>query len=182
MKGIMESIHEIIERKIKSAENIVSAVAENVSIMVRDMITDSGKTGEALIESMQNIIGATISAVIKTGKNLEDGVKALVIGTLKGMNLKGEEAFTVTATLAGAIIEITAEARTDLATAARGVIRGAIHSAKESGIDAEKVASAAAMGALKAAYRINEETGDKVKAAITGTFDGIKVVVKEPYI
>jgi len=38
------------------------------------------------------------------------------------------------------------------------------------------------MGALKAAYRINEETGDKVKAAITGTFDGIKVVVKEPYI
>ena len=48
-------------------------------------------------------------------------------------------------------------------------------------VDAEKTVSAAATGAIKAAYEISAEVGDKVKNAATGTIDGIKVIVKEPF-
>ena len=43
---------------------------------------ETGKTGEAFIDSIQHIIGTTIRGVNEVGKNLEDGVKAVVIGIL----------------------------------------------------------------------------------------------------
>jgi len=60
-------------------------------------------------------------------------------------------------------------------------LKGVIHSAKETGVDAEKAVSEAATGAIKAAYEISAEAGDKVKNAATGTIGGVKIVLKEPF-
>ena len=66
--------------------------------------------------------------------------------------------------------------------ATKGLLQGVVHSAKETGIDAEKAVSEAATGALKAAYAVSEEVGNKVRDAATGTIDGVKVVLKEPFL
>jgi hypothetical protein len=48
-------------------------------------------------------------------------------------------------------------------------------------LSAEKAASAAATGALKAAAEIGSAAAAQVRNAVTGTIDGVKVVLKQPF-
>ena len=47
--------------------------------------------------------------------------------------------------------------------------------------DAEAAASAAATGALDAAGKVGSSAAEKVRNALTGTIDGVKVVLREPF-
>ena len=99
-KGIVESVKDTIVGLIKGSGDIFNTIIDTVSGMVSNLAKDTGKTGGALIGSLQEIIGATIHGIVDAGKNLEEGVKALVIGILKGVKSTGEEAFSTIATLA----------------------------------------------------------------------------------
>jgi methylglyoxal synthase len=50
------------------------------------------------------------------------------------------------------------------------------------GIDVEKAASVAAASAVKAAYKINEETGVKVKNAASGPIGGVKILLDSTFV
>ena len=65
--------------------------------------------------------------------------------------------------------------------AAIGVVQEAIQGAKEFGLDAARAASSAAQAALEAAEEVGSVAAEKVRDALTGTIDGIKVILKEPF-
>jgi hypothetical protein len=60
-------------------------------------------------------------------------------------------------------------------------VEGAIAGAKELGLNAETVATAAAIGALKGAGEISTTAVNQVRDVVTGPISGVKVVVKEPF-
>lgn len=142
-KWIVESVNENIESIIKGRGNIENTIVDNVSS------------------------GVAIRAVVETGKNLDDSVKALVIGILKGWKSMGAATFLAIIILARTIIKITVDRQADVAAVTRGLISGIIHSAKDLGIDVGKAASVAATGAENAAYKISEDIGNKVKNETT---------------
>jgi hypothetical protein len=80
-----------------------------------------------------------------------------------------------------AVIKSTADVGGDLGTAAKGLVEGSIHAAKDLGMSAEEAASAAGNGALEAAGSIGSTAEEKVRNALTGTISGVKVVLKEPF-
>ena len=80
-------------------------------------------------------------------RNLEECVKGIVIGILKGSKSMGEEAFSTITDLAGKIIKTTVDTGADVVKSTTGLLKGVIHSAKDMGADAEKAVSAAATGA-----------------------------------
>jgi hypothetical protein len=79
------------------------------------------------------------------------------------------------------VIHHTAAVGGNLEHATTGLVKGAIHSAKDIGVSAEDAASAAAHGALKAADKTSTTALETVRHAATQTISGVKVVVKEPF-
>ena len=90
-EGIIESVKNSIVSVITGTGDIVNAVADTISATVSNLVKDAGKTGASLIESLHDVIGAAISGVVGTGKDLGDAVKGLVIGTLKWLGLRGRK-------------------------------------------------------------------------------------------
>ena len=70
---------------------------------------------------------------------------------------------TTIATLACTMIKTTIDTGADVGVETKKLLKGVVHSAKETGIDAERAVSEAATGVVKAAYGISEEVGNKVK-------------------
>ncbi|MCB4791908.1 MAG: hypothetical protein LHV68_08475 [Elusimicrobia bacterium] len=186
-QSIIKGVNKDIKCVIKGTENIVNNIVDNIYPKVTKLVEDTEKNGEELIESLQHVISSTITSVVETGKNLENGVKALVIGILKGLTAKGDDKFislcsiASISSLARAIIKAAIAAEADLNAATKGLLRGVIHSAKEMGIDVKKTASIAATEAVNAAYKFSKDAGNKVKKAATCNIDGVKIELKEPY-
>jgi hypothetical protein len=145
--------------------------------MVKDTMNS-----EELIKSIQNIITTNIHAVLASGKDLEEGIGSVAKGIFKGLTSSGQETFSSLLVLADAIIKAAVEVKADVAAVSRGLINGVIQHAKETGIDVEKAASVAAASAVKAAYKIDQETGDKVKNTATGTIGGVKIVLDSTFV
>jgi hypothetical protein len=69
----------------------------------------------------------------------------------------------------------------DVGVAAKGLVEGSVHGARELGLDVTEAASAAGTGAVKAASQFGSEAGRKVRDALAGTIAGVKVVLHEPF-
>ncbi len=79
-----------------------------------------------------------------------------------------------------AAIRDTAALGGDLATAATGLVKGAIESAKKMGLNTEEAAAAAADGALKAADHVSSTAAELVRKAVTRPVNGVKAELKKP--
>jgi len=101
--------------------------------------------------------------------------------TLRGTKATGAEALSTISHTAGSVIASTVEVGGDLGAAAKGLVEGAIHSAKDVSLSAEAAASAAGTGALEAAGKLGSKAGQTVRDALSGTISGTKVVLKEPF-
>jgi hypothetical protein len=65
----------------------------------------------------------------------------------------------------------------DLAVVGLGAVQGAIKAAASVSVTTE-AAAAAATGAIDAAAAVSTDAGKRVQNAVTGTVDGVKVIVK----
>ena len=64
-----------------------------------------------------------------------------------------------------------------MAATAKGLVLGAIASAKDLGVDLAKTASTAAQGALEGATEAGSAATDKVRKALMESIGGIKIVL-----
>lgn len=103
--------------------------------------------------------------------------------TPRGPGLLGHAAIAagqVVATLGKAIRVSEASAvGADITAAAVGAVEGAIEIAKDTAVSAEDAAAAAASGAIDAAADIGEVAATRVRSAVEGTIQGVKVVAKK---
>jgi hypothetical protein len=165
----------------KDTADIKNTVIDNISEVVERLAKDTGKSSE-LIESIRNIVSTNIHGVIAAEKNVEDGIKNVAIGILKGLKSSGQEIFSSISVLAGAIIMASVDSKADVAAVSKGMLSGIVQSANEMGIDAGKAAYVAASSAITAASKVDKDLGSKVKKAATGPIEGNKIMLKEPFM
>jgi len=80
---------------------------------------------------------------------------------------------------AGAVVRGVHDLGGDIGYAAKGAVEGAIEAARDLGLQVEETASAAASGAVRAAGDVSTEAMQEVQKVVTGTIDGVKVVLKD---
>jgi hypothetical protein len=106
----------------------------------------------------------------------------VVVGVLRGTLLIGSEVVDAISRTAGIVINAVVKSEGDLQSASTGLVRGAIHGAKEIGISIPGAADAAAAGALNAVGDVRSTAYQTVFAAVTKQIDGVAVAPKVPVL
>lgn len=178
---IVAAAKENMVRVLTGTSASVNTVADTVSAVVGELARDARKTGISLRKSLHEVIGAAMRGVTEKGMDRETAVQALVMGTLKGMKARGREAYSAVGVVARSIIVNTAPATGEVKAVTRSLLKGVIHSAGQSGVNATKAVAAAARVAVKTGHALNAEIGDMISRAATGRIAGVKVMVQEDY-
>ena len=131
-------------------------------------------------EALSDLVSSTLRGAIDIGSELDSTAKGIVMGVLRGMDAKGEEALRMLAAAATAVVHHTADRGGNLAAATKGLVLGAIASAKAIEVDVDKAASAAARGALDGATQAGSVTVERVMTALKEPIGGRKIVLPEP--
>ncbi len=108
------------------------------------------------------------------------GAKAIIMGIVRSAGEKGDAGLQILSQAAKILIRHTADLGGDLAAATKGLVLGAIASARLLELDSVRTSSAAAQGALEGAVEAGSVTVDRVQAALKEPIGGIKVVFTKP--
>ena len=114
------------------------------------------------------------------GSDLTPGSKAIVMGVVRGTGEKGDAALKIVSHTAKIVIHHIADMGGNLAAATKGLVLGAIASAKSMGVEQAQAASMAAQGALEGATESGSVTAERVLGALKEPIGGIKVAIPEP--
>ena len=146
---IMKAVSDGIARTAKSAGPVALTGPEAIGAVVRGALRGS--------------LGVAPNALV--------GTKAIVMGVLRGTDEEGDAALVTLSHAARAILRQTAEMRGDMGAAARGVILGAISSARHMRVYPPRAASAARQAVLDEAGRIGSEAAERVRGALKHDVD-----------
>lgn len=139
-----------------------------------------GKIGAVPLETITEVVQSAVRGAVGVGNNLVMGAKAVVVGVLRGTGEREEAALTTLSHTARTVIREAAVLSTDLAACTKGLILGAIASAKDMGVDRGRAASAAARGALDGSQDAGSVEVDKVRATLRAPIGGVTVGIPEP--
>src|SRR5205823_5826457 len=106
--------------------------------------------------------------------------KAIMMGVVRGTGLTSEAALQILSHAAKIVIRQTADRNGNLAVAIKGIVLGAIASARPMGVETAKAASTAAQGALEGAAEAGSVTVERVLGALKEPIGGNKVVLPAP--
>lgn len=117
---------------------------------------------------------------VAAGTDLIPAGKAIIMGVARGTGAMNEAALVILSRSARIIVHHTADRNGNLAAAVKGIVLGAIASARTMGVDTARSATAAALGALEGASEAGSVTVERVLGALKEPIGGSKVVLPEP--
>ena len=128
-------------------------------------------------ETITEVVKSALDGCLATGGSLVLGAKAIVVGVLRGAGEKEEAGLKTLLQTARTLVRHADSLGSDVAATAKGLVLGAIASAKDLGVDLAKTASTAAQGALEGATEAGSAAADKVRKALMESIGGIKIVL-----
>jgi hypothetical protein len=170
-------IRDGIVQALNSAGGVFTETSEAVSRAVFDALHQAGRAGASAADSVADVVRSAIKG-IDDEADAENTIKGISVGVIRGTREKGREALLTLSYTGRTVIRETVREGGNLVHAAKGVVKGAIHSAKEVGLDAAEAAAVAADAALAGAESISRAAADSVRAAIDDTIDGIRVTIR----
>jgi len=180
----------VIEVRKKIGDVFVSLIKSAGDIVYNTVDVTRIATAHA-IQSMKGarrqtpyIAGQAVRSAIQTGyeAGAEIGIltKDTVIGVIQGVSDVTKVTPGIMSVISRAAVRETKELGGDITLTARKAVEGAIEAGKQAGLKAEDAASAGAMGAISAASELGEATTNAVIKALSGTFNGIRIVLESP--
>ena len=164
---------------VGGASEVAGATVEGISRTVSRAIAGLGGIADSFVQAVSSVSHGTIQAAMEVGGDLAQATRGIAKGVMRdhgqGSDLRSLDQ------AAESVIRTTAKLSGDLGRAARGLVEGAIETAKELGVDASEAAATAATAATRAAADIGGTAGAKVREAVVGTIQGVKVILKEPF-
>ena len=167
------------ERPNPGAGDVFATILKTVSGGIAQAGVGTEKVGALFFEAVADVVQKALSGAVGMGDNLVMGTKAIVVGVLSGIGEKDEAALRVLSHTARTIIRNAAGMRGDLAACTKGLVLGAIASAKDLGVDRDKAASAAAQGAVDGSHEAGSAADETVRGALKEAIGGIKVALPE---
>jgi len=164
---------------VKAVTDVFTVIADTVSGAVTDAVKAAGNVGTSVVDSISEVARGALAS-IDARRDLSPAAKGIVVGVLRGTRETGPAALRTISHTARIVVLHSARLGADLARATQGLVQGAIQGARELGLDTVQAASAATQAAVEAAEEVGSVAVEKVRHALKGTLDGVKVVLKEP--
>ena len=157
-----------------------ATILETVTQRIASSAKGTGLIGAPLLEAISEVVTTAARETVETGRDLIPGTKAIIMGVVRGTGATKDAALKMVAHAAKIIIHHTADRNGNLAAAIKGIVLGAIASAKSMGVETATAASMAAQGALEGASEAGSVTVERVLGALKEPIGGNKVVLPEP--
>jgi len=159
-----------------------ATILETVTQTIAGSAKGTGLIGAPLLEAITQVVVAATRDAIDTGGDLLFGTKAIIMGVVRGTGATKDAALKMLAHAAKIIIHHTADRNGNLAAAIKGIVLGAIASARTMEVETAKAASTAAQGALEGASEAGSVTVERVLGALKEPIGGNRVVLPEPLV
>lgn len=157
-----------------------AAVLETVTQTIASSAKGTGLVGAPLLEAITQVVATAAREAVETGGDLLPGTKAIIMGVVRGTGATKDAALKMVAHAARIIILHMADRNGNLAAAIKGIVLGAIASARTMEVETGRAASTAAQGALEGASEAGPVTVERVLGALKEPIGGNKVVLPEP--
>lgn len=144
-----------------------------------ETVTDALAKATPGTEAIFEVATGAVRGAVAMGSDLVLASKAIVVGVFRGTGAKEDAALQILSQVSKTVVHHTADRGGDLAAATKGLVLGAIASAKAIGVDAAKAASTAAQGAHDGAAQAGSVTVERVMAALKEPIGGIKVATPQ---
>ena len=178
--GASKKIGDILVFFIKETGSILYDTIDTTRIATsRTLQSMRGAKREAPYIASQAVISA-IRTGYDAGAELGTLTKDTVIGVLEGVGDVTKITPGILSVVARAAVRETRELGGDVNEAARKAVEGAIEAGKKTGLKAEEVASASALGAVAAASELSVTTAKTVAKTLTNAIPGVHIVLKSP--
>ena len=178
-KNMFDTLEEEFIDLIRSSGDVFSSLVAKTEETAKLLQRDTGEAGVTIVPILSPIITCIVEAVIETGENITHGTKSLTYSFLYAVRDYPKNAVEIIPVLSTQIMMTNHRLKGNLPQAAKGTVSGVIKAADEIGIETKEAAAIAAMAAVKTAYEISPEMGEKVLKALSSTIDGVTVVLKE---
>lgn len=155
-------------------------ILEWVTQRVASPAKGTGLVGAPLLEAISDVVATAAREIILKGGDLLPGTKAIIMGVVRGSGGTKDAALEMVAHAAKIIVHHTADRNGNLAAAIKGIVLGAIASARTMGVETARAASTAAQGALEGASEAGSITVERVLGALNEPIGGCKVALPEP--
>jgi hypothetical protein len=182
MLAIADSVKKDLVDTIENAGDVVETIVDNVRVSLLRALRGTRDVGDEVSDFIIDTVAGVVRGAAETVA-LGETARGTVIGVLRATWQTGGEAADMVAMTSNTLVKKTFEIGGDIGETVKGAVEGAIEGAKAVGLDAEKVASAAAAGALKAASEIGSIVVDEVQRVATGTgiIMGVRVAARAPF-
>jgi hypothetical protein len=174
------SVEANVVNPVPGNRDAFAIILESVTQHIASSAKGTGLTGGPLLDAVSEVVAVAARSVVETGGDLVPGTKAIIMGVVRGAGARNEVALKILSHAAKVVIHHTADRNGNLAAAIKGMILGAIASARTMGVDTAPAASAAAQGALEGAAEAGSVTVERVLGALKEPIGGNPVVLPEP--
>ncbi len=171
-------IRDGISQALRGTGEVFTESSEAVARAVTAAIHEAGEARESAAERVAEIIRAAVHGIGSREEDAAGAIKGISVGVLRGTKESGIAASRTIGRTAGMVVRETLRRGGDLAEATRGLVRGAIHSAKDLGMDTAEAASDVADAAFDAAEEISAAAAAIVRAAVVDSIDGVHVMLR----
>jgi hypothetical protein len=169
-----------LHQPLPGIRDVFATILETVTAGIASSAKGTGLTGAPLLEAVTEVATSAVRGAVSMGSDLVPASKAILMGIVRGTEARDETAIKILSHTSRIVIHQTADRGGDLAAATKGLVLGAIASARSTGMDIAKAASMAAQGAYEGAAEAGSVTVERVLAALKEPIGGSKVALPEP--
>lgn len=154
----------------------VKAVREEVLRAAKDAESGGGR----LLDAVTQVVHDSLRDTVNADGNLVLGSKAVLVGVLRGTGERETAAVKTISHTSRAVIRFAAQLGGDLSASLKGLVLGAIASARDIGVDRAQAASAAALGAVDGADEAGSAAAETIRRCLREDIGGMHVALPEP--
>jgi len=160
---------------VGTRRNVFGSILESIAGGISSAANGTGLVGNPLLEAVSEVVKSAVREAVQSGRALLPSCKAIIMGVVRGSGAKREAGLQLLAHAARTVIHHTADTGGNLTTATKGLVLGAIASARDLDVSFATAASAAAQGALEGA-------GDRSSVTVAGILAALKDPIGEDRI
>jgi len=162
-----EEVKEGLITVFRETDDIIQSTIDIITLTLTRTIKDSIKVGISPAAVVNDVVRGVVHGAAEGGADLECTAQGIMIGVLRGAQVKKEKIIDTITDTSHVVTRDTAEFGGDLRAVASGLVEGAVKVATEQDVNAEEAAAAAAIGSLKAAGRMGAIAKNVTREAVT---------------
>ena len=163
------AVKEAVAEAIKESKRISDDLEDSGKKAVEGAIVGAASAGVNAKDAAIAAAEGAVEAVVDAGGDLSDATKAAVGGVVSGVATTGGDAARAAKDTVHALITYAADEERpahEIEEVAGEAVDAALEEAEENNLERRKVVTAAATGAVEAAYLIDKSHGDRVKRSV----------------